>query len=51
LTEKKALIIIAPNDFEDIEFLHIKEELERAKIKIIIASTKKEQQQAYKVQV
>ena len=42
MTEKKALIIIAPNDFEDIEFLHTKKELERAKIKIIIASTKKE---------
>jgi protease I len=42
MTEKKALIIIAPNDFEDIEFLHTKEELEKANIKTIIASTKKE---------
>jgi len=42
LSEKKALIVIAPNDFQDIEFLHTKEELEKNKIKIIIASTKKE---------
>jgi protease I len=42
LTEKKALLIIAPNDFEDIEFLHTKEELEKAKIKLSIASKKKE---------
>jgi protease I len=42
LIEKKALIIIAPNDFQDIEFLHTKEEIEKANIKIIIASTKKE---------
>jgi protease I len=42
LTEKKALLIIAPNDFEDIEFLHTKEELEKAKVRIIVASTKKE---------
>jgi protease I len=42
LTGKKALLIIAPNDFEDIEFLHTKEELEKAKIQIDVASTKKE---------
>jgi protease I len=42
LIEKKALIVIAPNDFQDIEFLHTKEELEKAKVKIIVASTKKE---------
>lgn len=42
MTRKKALIIIAPNDFQDIEFLHTKEELEKGKIKIVIASTKKE---------
>jgi len=42
LVKKKALIVIAPNDFQDIEFLHTKEELEKADIKITIASTKKE---------
>jgi len=42
LTGKKALLIIAPNDFEDIEFLHTKEELEKAEIQIDVASTKKE---------
>ena len=41
MTEKKALIVIASNDFQDIEFLHTKEELEKAEIKITIASTKK----------
>jgi putative intracellular protease/amidase len=51
LTEKKALLIIAPNDFEDIEFLHTKEELEKAKIKLSIASTKRKLQQGCKGRV
>jgi deglycase len=41
LNMKKALIVIAPKDFEDIEFLHTKEELEKAKINITITSNKK----------
>lgn len=35
------LIIIASKDFEDTEFLHTKEELEKANINITIASKKK----------
>ena len=38
---RKALLVIASKDFEDTEFLYTKEELEKAKIKIIITSKKK----------
>lgn len=40
-TAKKALIIIPYEDFEDKEFLHTKEELEKFEINTFIASSKK----------
>jgi protease I len=40
LTGKKVLMIIAPKDFRDEEFLHTKDELERAGAETTIASTK-----------
>ncbi|MEM2874799.1 MAG: DJ-1/PfpI family protein [Candidatus Hadarchaeales archaeon] len=37
----KAILIIAPKDFRDEEFFHTKEELERAGIKVDVASSRK----------
>ena len=40
MAEKRVLMIIAPENFRDEELLHTKEELERAKASVTIASTK-----------
>jgi len=40
LAGKKALMVIAPENFRDEELFHTSEELERAKISVTVASTK-----------
>ena len=37
---KRVLMVIAPENFRDEEYLHTREELERAKASITVASTK-----------
>ena len=43
MSGKKVLMVIAPENFRDEELLHTKEELERARANVTIASTKTKQ--------